>query len=95
MPNDSVPFEIRNNDARGREIGYFKYNQITNRLIIRGNIKPSMEFFVNKFLRPNFEVFEAQQRVIEQMNWDGSIKDFDAFKNAIGEYRRLKLKYGM
>ena len=76
------------------EIGFFKYNHLTNRLAVRGNQNKVWAFFT-PWLQKQMEIFEAQQKVVEQMNWDGTIKDLDAFKNAIGEYRRLKLKYGM
>lgn len=95
MPSLTVPFQLTCYDSKGKQTGKIKYNHITNRLTITGNIKPALNWFTTKYLIPNFEVFEAQQKVVEQMNWDGTIKDLDAFKNAIGEYRRLKLKYGM
>lgn len=94
-PSDNTPFELKAKDSRGREVGYFKYNQVTDRVSIRGNIKPAWNWFVTKYFLPNWEVFNAQQKVIELIDWDGTIKDLDAFKNAIAEYRRIKLKYGM
>jgi len=95
QPSLTVPFELTCYDSRGKQTGKIKYNHNTNRLMISGNIKPALNWFTLKYLIPNFEVFEAQQKVIEQMDWNGNIRNIDSFKNAIGEYRRLKIKYGM
>jgi len=95
QPSLTIPFELTCYDTRGNQTGKIKYNHNTNRLMISGNIKPALNWFTLKYLIPNFEVFEAQQKVIEQMDWNGGIRNIDSFKNAIGEYRRLKIKYGM
>lgn len=89
------PFEIKVVNQKSQEIGFFKYNPANGRLIMRGNVKAAIAWYVNMYLLPTWEVFEAQNKVIEQMNPDGSIKDLDAFKNALGEYRRAKEKHGL
>lgn len=94
MPNDTIAFSIQVKDRWEREVGYFRYNQNTNRLTTRGNQNKVWALFVPHY-QQLWEVFQAQQKIIGLMEWDGTIKDVDAWKNAIGEYRRLKVKYGM
>lgn len=89
------PLEIKVVNQKKQEVGFFRYNPATDRLSMRGNQKAVWSWFTNMYLLPTWEVFEAQNRVIEQMNADGTIKDLDAFKNALGEYRRAKEKYNL
>ena len=93
-PNDSVSFSIQLKDRYNKEVGFFKYNQFTNRLIIRGNLKETWKSFA-PFLESMWNVYEAQQGIFEYLNVDGTIRDTDGFNEAMRNYLLIKRKYGM
>ena len=93
-PNDSIPFSIQLKDRNNKEVGFFKYNQFTNRLIVRGNLKETWKSFA-PFLESMWNVYEAQQGIFEYLNVDGTIRDTDGFNEAMRNYLLIKRKYGM
>lgn len=89
------PMTIHVQDSTFKELGYFKYNPITNTVTTRGTSKWCFQYFVKDILIPTLEIKGAQDMVMEQINEDGSIKDPLKFKEAVLFYNSVKLKWGM
>jgi len=94
IPNDSIGFSIQVKDYKFREVGYFRYNHKTNRLLTRGNQNKVWGLFT-PYLQKLYEVFEAQQKIFEWLNVDGTIRDQEKFNEAMKNYLTVKRKYGM
>lgn len=94
MPNDSIGISVQAK-KNGVETGYLKYNHLTNRLTLRGDLKPVMKLLVTSVMIPFFEVYKAQQGIFEYLNVDGTIRDTDGFNEAMRNYLLIKRKYGM
>ena len=94
MPNDSIGLSVQAK-KNGVETGYIKYNHLTNRLTLRGDLKAPLKLLVTSVMIPFFEVYKAQQGIFEYLNVDGTIIDTDGFNEAMKNYLLIKRKYGM
>jgi len=95
MPNDSIGLSVQTMNSKGSETGYLKYNHLTNRLTLRGDLKAPLKLLVTSVMIPFFEVYKAQQGIFEYLNTDGSIRDTDKFNEAMRNYLLVKRKYRM
>lgn len=93
-PNDSISFSLQLKDRYNKEVGFFKYNQFTNRLIIRGNLKETWKSF-SPFLESMWNLYEAQQELFKYFDENGCVTDQDKFNEAMRNYLLIKRKYGM
>lgn len=91
----TAPFTLHAIDSNRKELGYFKYNPVTNVVTTRGITKWCFQFFVNEFFLPMMELKGALDMIAEEINDDGTVKDLNRLKAAMLLYKSVKNKYGM
>lgn len=94
LPNDTIGFSIKVLDSRFREVGYFRYNHKTNRLLTRGNQNKVWGLFT-PYLQKLYEVYSAQQEIFKYLDVNGCVTNQEGFDEAMRNYLAVKRKYRM
>lgn len=81
-------------DSTQKELGYFKYNPLTNTVTTRGVQKWVWQFYYTILSRES-EITGALRLIAEQINSNGEIIDMVKFKQAVTYYETIKSKYGL
>ena len=87
------PLVMRVNDTFNlKELAYLKYDSVTNTKVTRGNQNYVYFGLWHEYLL-YYELATAADAVAEQINDDGTVKNWPLLSDALDRYKIVKLKY--
>ncbi len=89
-----INLEIQKIDSNGREMYYLKYDTLTKTTTIRGDFAAAVKD-IGEMNRAQADLVAAGRLVLAQLNPSGTVKNRAALTEAILNYNRVKLKYGI